>query len=149
MAEDSQTPLNAASGLPVAPSLAPALASVEAPPEYSPVDQRVVVIAGIAVLVGIAAALLANVLTRLIGLITNVAYYGRVSTAFVAPSTARLAIWPGPGLKSKSWASAPSGGSAAQDSSAGAASGALTVKLEGRTARPSPVALSNASLRVQ
>ena len=93
MAEDSQTPLNAASGLPVAPSLAPALASVEAPPEYSPVDQRVVVIAGIAVLVGIAAALLANVLTRLIGLITNVAYYGRVSTAFVAPSTARLGAW--------------------------------------------------------
>src|SRR5690242_4407802 len=40
-----------------------------------------------------AAALLANVLTRLIGLITNIAYYGRVSTAFVAPSTARLGAW--------------------------------------------------------
>jgi CIC family chloride channel protein len=93
VAEESQTPLNAASGLPVAPSLAPALASVDAPPEYSPVDQRVVVIAGIAILVGTGAALLANVLTRLIGLITNVAYYGRVSTAFVAPSTARLGAW--------------------------------------------------------
>ena len=93
MAEDSPTPLNAASGLPIAPSLEPALASVEAPPEYSPVDQRVVVIAAIAVLVGMAAALLANVLTRLIGLITNVAYYGRFSTAFVAPSTARLGAW--------------------------------------------------------
>ena len=93
MAEDSQTPLNAASGLPVAPSLAPALATVDAPPEYSPVDQRVVVICGIAVLVGIGAALLANVLTRLIGLITNVAYYGRVSTAFSAPSIVRLGAW--------------------------------------------------------
>src|SRR5256885_17270436 len=88
--EDSQTPLNAASGLPVAPSLAPALATVDAPPEYTPVDQRVVVIAAIAVLVGVGAALLANVLTRLIGLITNVAYYGRISTAFVPPSIVRL-----------------------------------------------------------
>ena len=89
MADESQNPLNAASGLPVAPSLAPALATVEAPPDYSPVDQRVVVIAAIAVLVGMAAAFLANVLTRLIGLITNVAYYGHFSTAFVAPSTAK------------------------------------------------------------
>lgn len=93
MADDSQTPLNAASGLPVAPSLAPALATVDAPPEYAPVDQRVVVIAGIAVLVGIGAALLANVLVRLIGLITNVSYYGRFSTDFVSPSTARLGAW--------------------------------------------------------
>src|SRR5436305_15134515 len=94
--DESQTPLNAASGLPVAPSLAPALATVDAPPEYSPVDQRVVVISAIAVLVGIGAALLANVLTRLIGLITNTAYYGPLSTACVAPSTVRLGAWPIP-----------------------------------------------------
>src|SRR5207237_9537993 len=81
------------SGLPVAPSLAPALATVDAPPEYAAVDQRVVVICGFAILVGIGAALLANVLTRLIGLITNVAYYGRVSTSFVAPSIVRLGAW--------------------------------------------------------
>ena len=93
MPDESQTPLNAASGLPVAPSLAPALATVEAPPEYVPVDQRVVIISGIAVLVGVGAALLANVLTRLIGLITNIAYYGRLSTAFAAPSTVRLGAW--------------------------------------------------------
>ena len=93
MPDESQTPLNAASGLPVAPSLEPALAAVDAPPEYVPVDRRVVVISAIAVLVGIGAALLANVLTRLIGLITNVAYYGRVSTAFAAPSTVRLGAW--------------------------------------------------------
>jgi len=91
--DDSQTPLNAASGLPVAPSLAPALATIDAPPEYNPVDQRVVVISAMAIGVGIGAALLANVLTRLIGLITNVAYYGRVSTAFVAPSIVRLGAW--------------------------------------------------------
>ncbi|HKW11909.1 MAG TPA: chloride channel protein, partial [Gemmatimonadaceae bacterium] len=93
MADELPPALNAASGLPVAPALAPALASVEPPPEYSPVDQRVVVISGIAVLVGIGAALLANLLTRLIGLITNVAYYGRISTSFTAPSTVRLGAW--------------------------------------------------------
>jgi len=91
--DESQTPLNAASGLPVAPSLAPTLATVDAPPEYNPVDQRVVVISAIAILVGIGAALLASVLTRLIGLITNVAYYGRVSSAFVSPSIVRLGAW--------------------------------------------------------
>src|SRR5256885_908195 len=91
--DDSTTPLNAASGLPVAPSLAPALATVEAPPDYAPVDRRVVVVATIALFVGIGAALLANVLTRLIGLITNVAYYGRVSTAFVSPSIVRSGAW--------------------------------------------------------
>ena len=93
MADESPAPLNAANGLPVAPSLAPALATVEAPPEYSPVDKRVVVISAIAILVAIGAAVLANVLTRLIGLITNVAYYGRFSTAFVPPSTVRLGAW--------------------------------------------------------
>ena len=52
-----------------------------------------VVISAIAILVGIGAALLASVLTRLIGLITNVAYYGRVSSAFVSPSIVRLGAW--------------------------------------------------------
>ena len=93
MSEENQTPLNAASGLPVAPSLAPALATVEAPPDYSPVDRRVITIAAIAVLVGIGAALLASVLIRLIGLITSLAYYGHASTAFVTPGTERLGAW--------------------------------------------------------
>ena len=100
MPDDTQSPLNAptgvpaaATGIPVAPSLAPALATVEAPPEYSPVDRRVITISAIAVLVGVGAALLAKVLTSLIGLITNVAYYGRVSAAFSPPSVARLGAW--------------------------------------------------------
>jgi chloride channel protein, CIC family len=91
--DTNETALNAASGLPVAPSLAPALETIDAPPEYSPVDRRVITICAIAVLVGIGAALLARVLTSLIGLITNFAYYGRVSAAFSAPSIARLGAW--------------------------------------------------------
>jgi len=93
LADDSEIPLNAAEGLPVAPSLQPALASVQAPPHYSAVDKRVVWISALAIIVGACAAGIALFLTRLIGLITNLAYYGRWSTAFSAPSTARLGAW--------------------------------------------------------
>jgi H+/Cl- antiporter ClcA/CBS domain-containing protein len=47
----------------------------------------------IAIGVGIGAALIAAVLTRLIGLITNLCYYGRWSDAFSAPSTAKFGAW--------------------------------------------------------
>ena len=77
------------SGIPVAPSLA----TVQAPPEYVPVDRRVVFIAAIAIVVGAGGALIANILTRLIGFITNLAYYGRLSTAFSAPTTDRWGVW--------------------------------------------------------
>jgi hypothetical protein len=67
--------MNPADGLPlpVAPSLAPALASVHAPPPYTPVDRRVVVISAIAIVVATGAALLAELLVRLIGHNTNIA----------------------------------------------------------------------------
>ncbi len=93
MSDGNLPGVNPTGGLPVAPSLEPALASVLAPPEYSPVDRRVVVISLLAMGVGAAGALIASILTHLIGLITNIAYYGRVSTAFVAPTTDRLGAW--------------------------------------------------------
>jgi CIC family chloride channel protein len=86
-------PRNAAEGLPVAPSLTPSLASVAAPPEYNPVDRRVVVICGVAILVAIAAAFVAELLTHLIGLITNLAYLGRFDTTFGNPDISRLGAW--------------------------------------------------------
>ena len=48
-------------------------------PTYAPIDRRVIVISALAIGVGAVAALIANVLTHLIGFITNLAYYGRVS----------------------------------------------------------------------
>ena len=93
MPDGASTPLNAADGLPVAPSLDAALATVQAPPEYTPVDRRVIIIAAIAAGVGAAGAIVANVLTQLIGFITNLAYFGRVSGEFVQPSTARWGPW--------------------------------------------------------
>jgi CIC family chloride channel protein len=91
--EDELSSHSLAEGIPIAPSLGPPLAAVQAPPEYAAVDQRVVVIAGIAVAVGVAGAVIANMLTHLIGFITNLAYFGRVSGEFIAPSTARWGGW--------------------------------------------------------
>src|SRR5215472_9367172 len=87
------SPLNPAEGIPVAPSLTLALADVQGPPTYTPVDRRVIAICGLAAGVGAAGALIASVLTHLIGLITNVAYFGRFSSQFSPPSTDRLGVW--------------------------------------------------------
>src|SRR6476659_7775218 len=43
--------------------------------------------------IGACGALIAALLTRLIGLITNIAYYGQVSTVFRPPTTSHLGAW--------------------------------------------------------
>jgi H+/Cl- antiporter ClcA len=73
--------------------MGPALASVQAPHETVPVGPRVVLISGVAIVVAMAAAVIAVVLTRLIGLVTNLAYYGRYSTEFSPPSIEHLGAW--------------------------------------------------------
>jgi H+/Cl- antiporter ClcA/CBS domain-containing protein len=90
-------PLAASAGdpgaLPVAPGLAPAMdaagvgdePAVRPPREYEPVGGRTVYVAALAVLLALAAGLAAQLLTRLIGLVTNVAFHGRLATELVAP----------------------------------------------------------------
>jgi H+/Cl- antiporter ClcA/CBS domain-containing protein len=68
----------------------PAAPGVTAP---SIVDRRVVAMSGLSVLIALAAGLIAQLLTRLIGLITNLSFYGRVSTAFTSPADNRLGAW--------------------------------------------------------
>ncbi|HEY4130302.1 MAG TPA: chloride channel protein [Gemmatimonadaceae bacterium] len=92
MSEVARTPLNAANGLPVAPSLEPALEAVQAPPVYTRVDRRVILISALAIVIGAGSAVIASVLTHLIGLFTNIAYFGHWSWAITAPSTDRLGI---------------------------------------------------------
>jgi H+/Cl- antiporter ClcA/CBS domain-containing protein len=58
------------------------------PPEYEIADRRTVMISLLAILIAIGAGLAAQVLTALIGLITNIAFYQRISTAFVDPAGA-------------------------------------------------------------
>ena len=56
------------------------------PRDYEPIDRRTLFIASWAVALGAAAGLAAQVLTRLIGLVTNVAFHGHLSTAFTSPA---------------------------------------------------------------
>ncbi len=81
------SPEDRASGrLPVAPSMRPALESLNVPVERSPVDRRVLFIGGLGIGLGLVASLIARGLTVLIGIITNLAFYGHWSTEFVGPA---------------------------------------------------------------
>src|SRR5947208_12004036 len=80
-------------GLPVAPSLGPALLEARVPPERALVDARVVFICALSVVIAGLAGLVAQGLTRLIGLVTNLAFYGRISSEFLSPAANRLGPW--------------------------------------------------------
>ena len=78
--------------VPVAPGLEDAAANVagsasafRAPPEYAAIDRRTIGISAGAIVVAIGAGLAAQLLVRLIGLVTNATFYGRLSTAFIVP----------------------------------------------------------------
>jgi H+/Cl- antiporter ClcA/CBS domain-containing protein len=83
----------AASRLPVAPSMGVALETVNAPTQRALVDERVLLISGLGLGLGLVAALIARVLTALIGLITNLAFYHRWSFAFAGPADNQLGGW--------------------------------------------------------
>ncbi|HEV8320307.1 MAG TPA: chloride channel protein [Myxococcota bacterium] len=74
--------------------MAPALASLNAPRQApAPVGRRGLVLAGLAVLLAVAAGFVAQGLTRLIGFITNLCFYGRLSTTFVSPAGNHLGLF--------------------------------------------------------
>jgi CIC family chloride channel protein len=66
--------------------MGPVLESIRLPVEQSPIDRRVLVIGALAVALGLVASVIARALTALIGLITNLSFYGRWSTDFVGPA---------------------------------------------------------------
>jgi chloride channel protein, CIC family len=79
--------------LPVAPSLGPTLALAETKTRRAAgVDGRVVAVSGLAVLVAVAAAIVAQMLTALIALITNLAFYGRFTFAPASPAHNHLGL---------------------------------------------------------
>jgi H+/Cl- antiporter ClcA len=65
-------------------------AEIRTPAEYDPVGRRTVFITAVALVIAVGAGLAAQFLVALIGLVTNVSFYGRVSTAFVSPSGGHL-----------------------------------------------------------
>ncbi len=80
-------------GLPVAPSMAPEISRIRIPRERRVIDARTVWITAAATLIGVIAAFVARGLTALIGLITNVSFYGRFSVAFVSPAENELGLF--------------------------------------------------------
>ncbi|HYB54438.1 MAG TPA: chloride channel protein, partial [Thermoanaerobaculia bacterium] len=56
-------------------------------------DRRVVVLSLLALVIGAIGALVAFALVWLIGVITNLAYYQRFSSAFVSPAANHLGVW--------------------------------------------------------
>ncbi len=80
-------------GLPVAPSMLPGLESVAQRRQSSAIGARVVGISAIACGIAVVAALVAQLLTKMIGLITNLCFYNRVSTDLVSPAGNELGAW--------------------------------------------------------
>ncbi|MGC1548353.1 MAG: chloride channel protein [Rhodanobacter sp.] len=79
--------------LPLAPSLDATLSAAHMPRQFRPLDGRVFWIACLAMVLGAAVALVARLLTALIGFFTNLAFYGRVSFDFSSPAGNHLGLW--------------------------------------------------------
>jgi CIC family chloride channel protein len=82
--------------LPVSPGLADEealLPELATPPDVAPVDQRTTLVVLLAVLVAIGAGVVAQILTALIALITNISFYQRLSLAPSSPAAAHVGAW--------------------------------------------------------
>lgn len=79
--------------LPVAPALGLSLDAARMPRKSTLVDRRVLLVTALAILIALGAALIAQLLTALIGFVTNIAFYGRISTAFSSPAYNHLGFW--------------------------------------------------------
>ena len=79
--------------LPISPALEPTLQAAQVQRQIQMIDQRVLWIAVLAVILGGFATIIAQTLTHLIGLITNLSFYGVLSTDFVSPAKNTLGLW--------------------------------------------------------
>jgi chloride channel protein, CIC family len=73
-------------GVPVAPSLASSIEAARVPVDRAVVDKRVVILCGWAILLALLTGAIAQALMRIIYCVTNLAFYGRPSFAFVSPA---------------------------------------------------------------
>jgi chloride channel protein, CIC family len=93
VAEHGVADSSSTEGLPVAPSMGPTLETVVTPQIPTTVGARVVFISVIATLIGLAAGVIAQILMGLIGLITNICFYGRLTTQFLSPAANHLGLF--------------------------------------------------------
>ncbi|MFL5815702.1 MAG: chloride channel protein [Bdellovibrionia bacterium] len=80
-------------GIPLTEGLAPVLASANIRAHASLVDKRVVLISGVAIGIGLISGFVAQILVALIGFVTNLFFYGRVSWEFSSPANNNLGLW--------------------------------------------------------
>jgi H+/Cl- antiporter ClcA len=92
MTDHSDAPHSRAA-IPLAPSLDSTLAEAHLPRRFRPLDRRVLGITLAAMVLGAVVAGVAWLLTALIGLITNLAFYGRWDTALSSPAGHHLGLW--------------------------------------------------------
>ena len=86
-------PNDRSQAIPIAPALGVVLEANQIPQHAAPVGRRVLLISAMAVVLAVVAALLARLLIDLIGVITNLAFYGRWSTEFSSPAGNHLRAW--------------------------------------------------------
>jgi H+/Cl- antiporter ClcA/CBS domain-containing protein len=96
--EEHARPVEAAAtteGIPVAPSMGPAMAQVHIGKRPALMDGRTIRIIGLAVCLGVAAGFIAEILRRLISGVTNIAFFGRLSFHEATPGDAvpYLGLW--------------------------------------------------------
>lgn len=73
-------------GIPIAPSLSPTVSLSSLPVERALFDRRAVVLCGYAVVLAGVTALIAELLVAVINLVTNLAFYGRLTTRPASPA---------------------------------------------------------------
>src|SRR5690606_23987883 len=79
--------------LPVAPALGASLEAARMPQRSSLVEPRVLLLCLVAVVLGVCAAFIAQLLVSLISLVTNAAFFGRWSTQDASPAAHQLGAW--------------------------------------------------------
>lgn len=80
-------------GLTISPSLDLVAEAADVPREVALVDRRVVQLSGFALALGVVAAFVAQALIMLIALVTNLAFFGRLSFEHAIPAMHQLGGW--------------------------------------------------------
>ena len=79
-------------GLTISPSLDLVIEAAQLPPKSATIDGRLLWICAISIGLGLTAAVVAQILIKLIALITNFAFYGRYSLEFTSPADNQLGL---------------------------------------------------------
>jgi len=90
MEEDAVIHGASLAGLTISPSLDLVAENTQVPQLTASIDRRVVWLCGVAIVLGVAGALLAEALIKLIALITNLSFYGRFSIDPSSPANNHL-----------------------------------------------------------